>query len=315
MNKVMADKKAIMIFTLPCLIFFGLIAFYPVFQTVIMSFFDWDGLTTKTFTGLANYIKLFQDRIFWTSFRNSFLVAGVLIVFEVILGTFLTLVLMDKRIQCRKFIRSSLFIPVVLSVTVVCQLWSSILNPEIGLINQIFSALGLDFQQQWLSDKHVAILVVAFVNAWQYMGYQFVIIYSAANSIPTDYIEASRIDGATRWQTNFYIILPMLRDTLRNCLIFAVTGGFNIYSQMQLLTQGGPGTATYSLTYMTFRSAFKLRKYGYGCTSAVSLMLMCLASIAVINMRMSKKKENGKNQSKISQGLGTNNYIIDICLP
>ena len=264
MNKVMADKKAIMIFTLPCLIFFGLIAFYPVFQTVIMSFFDWDGLTTKTFTGLANYIKLFQDRIFWTSFRNSFLVAGVLIVFEVILGTFLTLVLMDKRIQCRKFIRSSLFIPVVLSVTVVCQLWSSILNPEIGLINQIFSALGLDFQQQWLSDKHVAILVVAFVNAWQYMGYQFVIIYSAANSIPTDYIEASRIDGATRWQTNFYIILPMLRDTLRNCLIFAVTGGFNIYSQMQLLTQGGPGTATYSLTYMTFRSAFKLRKYGYG---------------------------------------------------
>ena len=182
MNKVMADKKAIMIFTLPCLIFFGLIAFYPVFQTVIMSFFDWDGLTTKTFTGLANYIKLFQDRIFWTSFRNSFLVAGVLIVFEVILGTFLTLVLMDKRIQCRKFIRSSLFIPVVLSVTVVCQLWSSILNPEIGLINQIFSALGLDFQQQWLSDKHVAILVVAFVNAWQYMGYQFVIIYSASSS-------------------------------------------------------------------------------------------------------------------------------------
>ena len=89
-----------------------------------------------------------------------------------------------------------------------------------------------------------------------------------------------------------YIILPMLRDTLRNCLIFAVTGGFNIYSQMQLLTQGGPGTATYSLTYMTIRSAFKLRKYGYGCTSAVSLMLMCLASIAVINMLMSKKKEN-----------------------
>ena len=74
---------------------------------------------------------------------------------------------------------------------------------------------------------------MALVNAWQYMGYQFVIIYSAANSIPTDYIEASRIDDvATRWRsTNFYIILPMLRDTLRNCLIFAVTGGFNIYSQ------------------------------------------------------------------------------------
>ena len=264
------------------------------------NFLKWMGLSVLTglvvggasavFAGCIKAATEYRDTHNWIFMLLP--VAGVLIVFEVILGTFLTLVLMDKRIQCRKFIRSSLFIPVVLSVTVVCQLWSSILNPEIGLINQIFSALGLDFQQQWLSDKHVAILVVAFVNAWQYMGYQFVIIYSAANSIPTDYIEASRIDGATRWQTNFYIILPMLRDTLRNCLIFAVTGGFNIYSQMQLLTQGGPGTATYSLTYMTFRSAFKLRKYGYGCTSAVSLMLMCLASIAVINMLMSKKKEN-----------------------
>ena len=109
-----------------------------------------------------------------------------------------------QKIYSQQFIHTSCFVSNS-SVSV----WSSILNPEIGLINQIFSALGLDFQQQWLSDKHVAILVVAFVNAWQYMGYQFVIIYSAANSIPTDYIEASRIDGATRWQTNFYIILPI----------------------------------------------------------------------------------------------------------
>lgn len=298
MNKMLADKKAIAIFTLPCILFFGLIAFYPVLQTVIKSFYDWDGLSAGTFTGLANYQKLFEDRVFWRSFWNGMIVAGVLVVLEIFVGLFLALTLMNPKIKCRKFIKSSLFIPVVLSVTVVCQLWSSILNPEIGLINHIFEAFGMSYQQDWLSDKRIAIFVIAFVNAWQYMGYQFVIIYSSANAIPTDYLEAASIDGATRWQTNFRIIIPLLKDTLRTCLIFAVTGGFNIYAQMQLLTQGGPGTATYSLTYMTFRSAFKLRQYGYGCTSAIILILQCLAAIAVINAVLGEKKERSRHEKK-----------------
>lgn len=298
MNKMLADKKAILIFTLPCLLFFGLIAFYPVLQTAIKSFFDWDGLTAGTFTGLENYQNLFQDQVFWRSFRNGMIVAGVLLVLEVIIGLFLTLVLMNPKIKGRKFIKSSLFIPVVLSVTVVCQLWASILNPEIGLINRIFETLGMSYQQDWLSDKQIAIYIIAFVNAWQYMGYQFVIIYSSANAIPTDYLEAASIDGAGRWQTNFRIIIPLLKDTMRTCLIFAITGGFNIYAQMQLLTQGGPGTATYSLTYMTFRSAFKLRKYGYGCASAVILVLQCLAAIAIINMLLGERKERRHHEKK-----------------
>ncbi|WP_230399419.1 carbohydrate ABC transporter permease [Novisyntrophococcus fermenticellae] len=291
MNKMLADKKAIFIFTMPCLVFFGVIAFYPVLQTMVKSFYDWDGLTTGTFTGLDNYVRLFQDRVFWRSFRNGMIVAAVLVVLEVIVGLFLTLVLMNPKIKCRKFIRSSLFIPVVLSVTVVCQLWSSILNPEIGLINRVFEMLGSSYRQDWLSNKNIAIYIIAFVNAWQYMGYQFVIIYSSANSIPTDYLEAASIDGASRWQSNFHILIPMLKDTMRTSLIFAITGGFNIYAQMQLLTQGGPGTATYSLTYMTFRSAFKLRKYGYGCTSAVLLILQCLLAIGVINIVLGERKE------------------------
>lgn len=300
MNKMLADKKTIFIFTMPCILFFGVIAFYPVVQTLIKSFFDWDGLTTGVFNGLENYKKLFQDRVFWRSFWNGMIVAGILILLEVVFGLFLTLVLMNPKIRCRKFIKSSLFIPVVLSVTVVCQLWSSILNPEIGLINRIFEALGVTYQQDWLSNKQIAIYIIAFVNAWQYMGYQFVIIYSSANAIPTDYLEAASIDGAGRWQTNFYILIPMLKDTMRTCLIFAVTGGFNIYAQMQLLTQGGPGTATYSLTYMTFRSAFKLRKYGYGCTSAVILIIQCLLAIGIINLVLGERKERKAHEKKKS---------------
>lgn len=300
MNKMLADKKAIFVFTMPCIMFFGLIAFYPVLQTTVKSFYDWDGLTAGSFTGLENYSRLFQDRVFLRSFRNGLTVACVLVVLEVGLGLFLTLVLMNPKIKCRKFIKSSLFIPVVLSVTVVCQLWSSILNPEIGLINRIFEMLGFSWQQDWLSDKTFAIYIIALVNAWQYMGYQFVIIYSSANAVPTDYLEAASIDGAGRWQINFHILLPMLKDTLRTCMIFAVTGGFNIYAQMQLLTKGGPGTATYSLTYMTFRSAFKLRKYGYGCASAVLLILQCLLAIGVINLVLGERKERGSNGKKIS---------------
>ncbi len=298
MNKMLADKKTIFIFTMPCIAFFSLIAFYPVLQTAVKSLYDWDGLTAGTFVGFQNYGRLPQDRVFIRSFRNGLVVAAVLVVLEVVFGTFLALVMMDKRIRCRKFIRSSLFIPVVLSVTVVCQLWSSILNPEIGLLNRVFEMLGLSLRQDWLSDKDCAILVIAFVNAWQYMGYQFVIVYSSANAISTDYLEAAAIDGAKRWQVNFCIVLPMLRDTIRTCLIFAVTGGFNIYAQMQLLTRGGPGTATYSMTYMTFRSAFKLRQYGYGCASAVVLILQCLLAITLINFLLGERKEDKTGEKK-----------------
>lgn len=283
MKRMLGDKKIIALFTLPTILIFTIIVFYPILQTVQRSFYEWDGLSEAVFSGLANYKELFQDDLFYESVKNGMVFAAILVVVQVGLATLLALALMSKRVPFKRFFRSAFFIPVVLSVTVVCHLWASIYNPEFGLINNLFKALGMTYRQDWLSDINLAIVAVAFVNVWQYVGYQFTIIYSNAKSIPEEYMEAARIDGANEWQMNLRIILPMLKDTYRMCLIFAITGGLNAFAHMNLLTRGGPGTATYTLTYMTFRNAFTVGDYGYGCASAVILVLQCVLATVVIN--------------------------------
>lgn len=283
MNKMLGNKKVIALYTLPALLVFTIVVFYPILQTVIKSFCEWDGLTEAVFTGIENYQELFTDDLFYQSLKNGIIFAAILVIFQMGTATLLTFALMNPHIRFRRFFRSSFFIPAVLSVTVACQLWSSIYDPEFGLINNLFKALGLSYQQNWLANLDWAIVAVAIVNVWQFTGYQFTIMYSGAKAIPEEYLEAARIDGATNMQINLRILLPMLKDTYRMCFVFAITGGFNAFAHMNLLTKGGPGTATYTLTYMTFRNAFTVGEYGYGCTSAVILVLQCLLATFLIN--------------------------------
>ena len=138
MNKMMGNKKVIALFTLPTLALFTLIVFYPILQTVYRSFFDWNGLTTPIFTGLENYKKLFTDDLFYESMKNGLIFAAILVVFQVGLATIFTMILMNPRVRGKRFFRSAYFIPAVLSVTVVCQLWGALYNPEWGLFNKIY---------------------------------------------------------------------------------------------------------------------------------------------------------------------------------
>ncbi len=283
MNKVMGNKKVIALFTLPTVILFTVIVFYPIIQTVYRSFYDWNGLTAPIFNGIENYKNLFADDLFYESMRNGIIFAVILVVFQVGLATVFTMILMNPRIRGKRFFRSAFFIPAVLSVTVVCQLWGALYNPEWGLFNKIFEVLGLGYRQSWLSSLDFAIVAIAFVNVWQFVGYQLCIIYSSAKAIPEEYMEAARIDGASLWQLDRYILIPLLKDTYKMSFIFAITGGLNAFAHMNILTKGGPGTSTYTLTYMTFRNAFTVGKYGYGCTSAVLLVIQCLAVTILVN--------------------------------
>lgn len=283
MNKMLGNKRAIAIFVLPAITMFTVFVFYPILQTLYRSFFEWDGINEAIFIGLDNYKNLFQDDLFYESMKNGVVFAAMLVVFQIIGATLLTFALMNPKVRCKRFFQVSFFIPVVLSVTVVCQLWGAIYNPEFGLINNVFEALGAHYRQSWLSDMNAAIFAVAFVNVWQYTGYQFAIIYAGAKAIPEDYLEAAKIDGASEWKVNTRIILPLLKDTYRMSFVFAITGGLNAFAQMNLLTGGGPGTSTYTLTYMTFRNAFTVGNFGYGCTSAIILVVQCLIITVIIN--------------------------------
>ncbi len=290
MQSFFSNKKAIAIFVLPALLLFTIIVFYPLVQIFIKSFYDWNGLSSGTFIGLENYIRLFEDTTFKISIKNGLIFAAFLTIYQIGLGTILAFAASNIKTKAGGFFRIVYFLPVVLSVTVVCQLWLSVFNSEYGLLNKLFEIIGMNVSQDWLSDRNNAIYVVAFVNAWHYLGYQFALLLAGIKSIPGHYYEAAQIDGASPLQAHLRITVPMLAETYRFCLVLAITGGLNAFTQMFIMTGGGPGTSTYSLTYMMYSSAFRAGEYGYGMAAASFLVIECLIATIVINKVIAQEK-------------------------
>ncbi|WP_239616078.1 carbohydrate ABC transporter permease [Cohnella mopanensis] len=290
MKTHLSNKKTIALFTLPALLIYTLIVAYPVLQALFRSFYEWNGLGGGTFIGIQNYIQLFEDPLLIRSLRNGALFALVLVVFQIGLGTLLALVCADPKVRGRKILKTGYFIPVVLSVTVVCQLWIAIYDPTNGMINKLFQLLGIPYQQYWLTSPAVSIIAIAFVNAWQFMGFQFSLLYAGVKSIPEQYMEAATIDGCSKWKAHLKITLPMMAETYKFCFILAITSGIGAFIQMLIMTSGGPGTTNYTLTFMIYRYAFMDSEYGYACAVSIFLVVLSLLATLIINKVFDREK-------------------------
>ncbi|MDQ0194041.1 carbohydrate ABC transporter permease [Paenibacillus wynnii] len=290
MRKYLGNKTAIAIFTLPALLLYTIMVFYPIMQTFFRSMFEWDGLSAGTFIWFDNYKELLNDSVFHTAIYNGLIFAAIITVTQIGIGSILAFAVSDVSFKGRKILRISFFIPVVLSITVVCQLWLSIYNSEYGLMNKLFDMLGIQYHQDWLSSGKSAIVAIAFVNAWQYMGYHFALLLAGAKSVPEQYMEAARIDGATKLQAIVKITIPMMAETYKFCMVFAVTGGLNAFANMYIMTSGGPGTSTYTLTYLMYRSAFRVGEFGYGSAAAAVLVIECLLATLIINRLVARER-------------------------
>ncbi|MGM0884897.1 MAG: carbohydrate ABC transporter permease [Bacillota bacterium] len=290
MNKFLGNKTAILLFIMPALLLYTVMVFYPIAQTFFRSMYEWDGLSEGTFIWFDNYTRLFQDGLFFTSVYNGLIFAVIITITQIGIGSILAFAVADTKFKGRKILRISFFIPVVLSITVVCQLWLSIYNGEYGLINKVFELLGLEYKQDWLSSSKSAIIAIAFVNAWQYMGYHFALLLAGVKSVPEQYMEAARIDGATKLQAILKINIPMMAESYKFCLVFAITGGLNAFANMFIMTSGGPGTSTYTLTYLMYRSAFRVGEFGYGSAAAAVLVIECLIATLIINRLIARER-------------------------
>lgn len=290
MKKYLGNKRVIIFLIAPTMILISVMVLYPMLVLVVHSFTEWDGLNPATFNGISNYIKLFKDPIFYTGLKNGLIFAGLQALIQIPLATLLAFAVKHSGRIEEKFFRISYYIPAVLSITVVSQLWLSMYNADNGLINKLFELLGISYRQNWLGDEHWAIVAITMVNIWQFTGYQFILLLSAVNSIPDHYFEAARIDGCTKAQAHIKITIPLMQETYKYCLIIAITGGLNAFASMNIMTGGGPGTSTYTLTYLMYRSAFKIGNYGYGCTSAVMLVVQCLIVSIIINRLVARER-------------------------
>lgn len=283
MRKGAEYKLTLLLFILPALLLFTLVVCYPVLQALYKSFFDWDGLSKPVFIGLNNFTKLFGDDDFFISNKNGLIFAAEITIYQLGLGLVLALFLATTKAKSGRFFRNSFFMPVVLSTVIAGQLWLQIYNPDYGLINAIFDVLGISYRQNWINGEHSAIIAVAFVNAWQYMGVQFILIYTAIKSIPEHYYEAATIDGAGPVRAHTAITLPLLGETFKFCLVISITSGIKAFNEMYVMTGGGPGTYTNTLTYLMYKQAFMASNYGYGCSVAAVLVIECLIFTILIN--------------------------------
>lgn len=281
--KTRKNKYWIFLFTAPAIFLFAVIIVVPLFQSLYYSFFEWNGITTGLFRGLDNYIKLFSSREWKISIKNSVVYSIVLTAYQVGLGTLFAFIFTNVKIRGRLLYRNVYFIPVLLSATVVSQLWLWIYHGDFGLINKLAETLNLTWRQQWLNQKETALIAVAIAEGWKGMGYHMLIIFAAMKNISNDYIEAASIDGASPVRQFFSITLPLAAPTIRMSVVMCLTFGFRSFEMAYLMTGGGPGIYTYNLTILMYNAMFKLNDYGYGSSAAVMIVVFCVGLMLIIN--------------------------------
>ena len=292
MEKARRNKLAIFIFMLPAVLLFSLIIILPIFMSSYYSLLNWDGMTKGTFVGLKNYMELFTSKSvnFPRAVSNAILLAALSTFIQLPIALFLALVL-ARGVKWEKTFVSIYFIPVLMSTTVIGQLWLKIYNPDYGLVNVLLRSIGLEhLQRVWLGDKKTALIAVFIPLWWQYIGYHMLLMYAGIKSMSPELREAAKIDGATEAGIDWYITIPLLKPVIRTCVIFAVTGSLKAFDLIYILTNGGPAHASEVPSTLLVSMIIGRNRYGFGSAIAVSIIFLCFF-FAIVIRKLFKTEE------------------------
>lgn len=293
MEKVLRDKKAILFFIMPALILFLAIVVIPVFVSMYYSLLKWNGFGAKEFIGIQNYVKLFVNNSdgFVKSIGNSFVIAIFSVFVQIPLAMILALFL-AKGIKGEGFFRTVYFIPVLLSSVVIGLLWRQIYHPSLGLLNTLLTNIGLEqWTRTWLGERTTAMMAVIVPTIWQWIGYHMLLLYAGAKSVPEQLREAAVIDGASEFQINTRIIIPLMKPVIKICVIMAVIGSMKSFDLIFVLTGGGPVHATEVPSTLLIHTIFAKFQYGYGSAMAIFIVIECLVMTVIIQRLMKSKTE------------------------
>ena len=258
-GKLKDDSRWAWLMLAPNIIGFFMFMLVPVVATFVISFFKYDMLTPPKFIGLTNYITMFHDPIVWQVTRNTLIYTLITVPVGMAISLVLA-VMLDQKIAFRRFYRAAFFLPSITSMVVV----AIVLN------------------------AHTSLLSLAIVGIWKNAGYNMIIFLSGLQGISTSYYEAAKLDGAGTWQQFRYITLPLLTPTTFFIFVMAVIGSFQVFDQVMLMTEGGPGRSSSVLVHYLYQNAFQYFKLGYACAIAYLLFFIIMA-ITIFNMRMEKK--------------------------
>lgn len=288
MNKIYSNKKVIASLVLPGILTFLLAILAPICLSVYYSFTNFSGMGEAVFNGLDNYREMFRDEGFWTSLRNSLLLAAGFICIQHPLAMITAAILDKMQNRAEGFFRCVYFIPNVISVAVIAYLWKFIYNPNFGLLNNILKLFGFKGQVNWLGSG-TAIWSVLIVLIWHGFGWGMLIYYTGIKNIDPALYEAAAIDGATGGQAFLRVTLPLMKPVIQVNVTMAVISALKQMETVYLLTNGGPGNQTQFMANYLYKQAFNSFRYGYGNTISVAFIVICLVATVVLNKIFQEK--------------------------
>lgn len=274
------------LFLLPFLLLFVLFRALPVVASLALSFTEYDGLSRPVWVGLANYQDILfgteaATRLFWQSVVNTLYFTIGEVGLEMIIGLLLALLVNSRLLHARALWRTAYYLPVVTSMVAASMIWLWLYNPQAGLLNQVLELLGLP-PLKWLSDPALAMPSIIIMAVWQGIGWSMVIYLAGLQGIPDTLYEAAMIDGANARQQFRYITLPLLAPVTLFVVIISCITALQVFSQVFVMTQGGPLNATTTVTLQIWTNGFRFFRLGFA--SAMSFLLfLVIAGISVLN--------------------------------
>ena len=227
------------------------------------------------FVGLANYAYILADRAFWRATLNTFLVVNVIVYGELLLGLGLAL-LVAGWIPCRRLVVSALLAPYAITEVSAVVMWRYMLEPDIGMINYALTALGLG-QIDYGGDPVAALCVAAVMAIWLHAPFTFLIVYAALLTVPSELVEAARVDGAGAWQVFRHVKFRLIVPAILIALLFRYITAMRLFAEIWLLTEGGPARMTEVLAVYLYRQAFKYHEFGVAAATGFAMLILSLA--------------------------------------
>jgi ABC-type sugar transport system permease subunit len=277
------DVGEALLYLAPSLVLFAAFVFIPLVRSLWLSLYNTNPLGNPTsFAGIDQYLELFRSPTFWNGMRATF----VYVLYTVPPGIALSLVLavlVNQRLRAINVFRTMMASTIAVSAAVGSLIWLLLLNPALGLLNYVLGLIQIP-GPQWLTDPNVAIVGIAITTIWLTLGFNIIVLLSGMQSIPEELYESARIDGAVAWRSFWHLTVPLLSPSLFFLGVVGTINAIQAFTQIHLLTRGGPVDSTRTLVYSLYLDAFQNFQTGYASAQAMVLFVLILV-LTIVQFR------------------------------
>lgn len=284
------------LYLIPGLVLLTAVVVIPLVWNVYLTFTEYRGIRPPEWIGLENWVELFQDAKFWTSFLNSVWMIVAMVIVPTLIGLLLAAFLFDiigTKFGGRtaSFLRASYYLPQILPAAIAGIVIGWILRPEDGALNEMLTNIGLgNLAHNWLGSPDTALISIMVVLVWIQIGYPVVIFMAALQRVDPELYEAAELDGANWWQRFRAITVPSIRPEVYVVTLTCTIAALKVFGPVYVLTRGGPGTSTIVPAYYAYSEFFQAQQVGYGATIATALTVV-IAIVAVFFIRAQNASE------------------------